>query len=237
MAGGRKMLEAENAVKPAIVLVHGVWLDASSWLEVIKELGHKGYAVHAAQLPLTSFEDDVAALNRVIQHAGRPVILVGHSYGGAVISAAGNHDSVLKLVYITALVPEPDQPFGAILGQNPPASQVEMKPDAEGFIWADVEGFQDAIAHDIHRGRVTSFVAVQKPFAGKVFEASIPDPAWQSRPSWYLVTTDDRILNPKTQHALAARINATVHEVATSHLPQVARAQAVIDIILDAAEA
>jgi len=226
-----------SETKPTIVLAHGVWLDGSSWTEVIKELGHKGYGVHAAQLPLTSFEDDVAAVKRVIAHTSGPVVLVGHSYGGAVISAAGNAASVAKLVFITALVPEPGQPFGAILGQNPPAAQIEMKPDAEGFIWVDAAGFHDAIAHDIHRGLVNLAVAVQKPFAAKVFEATIPDPAWQSKPSWYLVTTEDRILNPKTQRAMASHIKAKVHEVATSHLPQVAKPQAVIDIIIEAAEA
>jgi pimeloyl-ACP methyl ester carboxylesterase len=224
-----------EAAKPKIVLVHGVWLDGSSWSEVIRDLSHKGFEVHAAQIPLTSFEEDVAAVKRSIDHAGEPVVLVGHSYGGAVISAAGNHANVEKLVYIAALAPNPGQPCGALLAENPPAAQVEMKPDAEGFIWANVAGFQDAIAHDVHPKLVNLAVAVQKPFASKIFEGSIPNPAWQTKPSWYLVTTEDRILNPKTQHAMATRINAKVHEVASSHLPQVARPHAVIDIILEAA--
>lgn len=229
--------EAANtsSAKPAIVLVHGVWCDGSAWTEVIKDLGHQGYEVHAAQIPLTSFEEDVAATKRVIDHFGGPVILVGHSYGGAVISEAGNDERVSKLVYITALAPAAGQPVGASLGENPPAAKIEMKPDAEGFIWADAKGFADAIAHDIHRGLVNLAVAVQKPFAAKVFEATVAAPAWQSKPSWYLVTTEDRILNPITQRAMAKRINAKVHEVATSHLPMIANAKAVVDIIVEAA--
>jgi pimeloyl-ACP methyl ester carboxylesterase len=223
------------AGKPKIVMVHGVWLDGSSWAEVIRDLVHRGYEAYAAQIPLSSFEADVAAVKRTIDHAGAPVVLVGHSYGGAVISAAGNHASVQKLVYIAALAPAPGQPCGALLGENPPAAQVEMKPEAEGFIWADAAGFQDAIANDIHPRLINLSVAVQKPFAGSIFQASVPNPAWQSKPSWYLITSEDRILNPKTQRAMAQRINAKVHEVASSHLPQIAKPHAVVDIVVEAA--
>jgi pimeloyl-ACP methyl ester carboxylesterase len=225
----------EKNAKPKIVLVHGVWSDGSAWAEVIKHLGHGGYQVYAAQIPLTSFEEDVAATKRTIEHAGGPVVLVGHSYGGAVITAAGNSEHVTKLVYIAAFAPEAGQPFGSLLGENPPAAQVEIKPDKDGFVWADAPMFQDAVAHDVHRGLVNLAVAVQKPYAAKEFEATVSDPAWKAKPGWYLVTTEDRILNPKTQHAMAKRINATVREVATSHLPLIANPQAVVDIILEAA--
>lgn len=225
---------AETA-KPKIVLVHGVWSDGSAWAEVIKELGHQGYQVLAAQIPLTTFEEDVAATKRTLDRAGAPVVLVGHSYGGAVISAAGNHPNVQKLVYVTAFAPAPNQPFGELMAENPPATQSELKPDEHGFIWADAAGFQDAIAHDVHRGLINLAVAVQKPFAANLFDSSIPNPAWQSKPSWYLVTSEDRILNPKTQRAMAERIHATVHEVATSHLVPIANSKAVVDIILEAA--
>ena len=224
-----------TAGKPKIVLVHGVWLDGSSWAEVIRDLVHRGYEVHAAQLPLTSFEADVAAVNRTINHAGAPIILVGHSYGGAVISAAGNSELVEKLVYIAAVVPQPGQPFGAVMAENPPAAHVQMKPVAEGFIWADTSDFHDAMAHDIHRSLVELAVAVQKPFAGKLFAASLPNPAWQSKPSWYLIATEDRILNPITQRAIVQRINAKAHGVASSHLPQVAKPHSVVEIIVHAA--
>jgi pimeloyl-ACP methyl ester carboxylesterase len=224
-----------DEAKKKIVLVHGVWLDGSSWTEVIKELGHKGYEVHAVQLPLNSFEDDVAATNRVINHVGGPVVLVGHSYGGAVTSAAGTNPHVEKLVYIAAFAPQPGQVFGELMGMNPPTANVQIVPDAEGYLWVDAPAFADAIAHDIHRGLVNLAVAVQNPYAASLFGASVADPAWQHKPSWYLVTTEDRILSPKTQHTMAKSIGAKVHEVATSHHPLIANPQAVVAIIEEAA--
>ena len=225
----------EASGKPKIVLVHGVWADGSSWAEVIKEIGHKGYQVQAAQLPLTSFEEDVAAATRAIQHVGGPVILVGHSYGGAVVTAAGNHPNVEKLVYITAFAPEAGQPFGAIMGENPPAAMIDLKPDADGFLWATAAMFQEAIAQDLHRGLSNLAAAVQKPYAVKLFETSLQEPAWRSKPSYYLVTTEDRVLNPKTQRALAEKMKAKVHEVAASHMVLLSKAEAVADIIVEAA--
>ena len=225
----------EETAKKNIVLVHGVWIDGSSWAEVIKLLAHQGHKVYAAQLPLNSFEDDVATVHRLLHHVDGPVILVGHSYGGAVISAAGNHKNVEKLVYITAFAPDPKQVFGSILGINPPAASLNLAPDADGYLWIDAPTMQDAIAHDVHRGLVNLAVAVQNPYHVKLFEASIPDPAWQHKPSYYLVTSDDRILNPLTQRAMAEKIGATVKEVASSHLPLVSQPQAVADIIHEAA--
>jgi pimeloyl-ACP methyl ester carboxylesterase len=222
--------------KPQIVLVHGVWCDGSIWREVITLLAHQGFHVSAAQIPLTSFEDDVAALNRTLDHQEGPVVLVGHSYGGGVISEAGNHPKVEKLVYITAFAPQPGEVLGQIMGKNPPAAQVEMKPDNHGLVWATSAQFEDAIAHDIHRGLVHLAVAVQKPFAMKIFEASVAKPAWQGKPSWYLVTGEDRILNPNTQRDMAAAIKATVKEVPTSHLPLLSNPEAVAGIIAEAAQ-
>lgn len=226
---------AEEQAKATIVLVHGVWSDGSIWREVITLLGHKGHKAVAAQIPLTSFEEDVAATKRLIDHQDGPVILVGHSYGGAVISEAGNNPRVTKLVYITAFAPDAGQKFGELMMENPPAAHVELKPDAEGFVWATAPVLQDALAHDIHRGLVNLAVAVQKPFAIKLFESSIKNPAWKSKPSWFLVTTEDRLLNPKTQHAMAKRINATVKETPSSHLAPVSKPEAVAEIIEEAA--
>ena len=224
----------EQTAKKNIVLVHGVWIDGSSWAEVIKLLAHAGHKVYAAQLPLSSFEDDVATVHRLLHHVDGPVILVGHSYAGAVISAAGNHKNVEKLVYITAFAPDPNQAFGSILGINPPAASLNLSPDSEGYLWIDAPTMQDAIAHDVHRGLVNLAVAVQKPYAAKLFESSIPDPAWQHKPSYYLVTSEDRILNPTTQREMARKINATVREVASSHMPLISQPQAVADIIIEA---
>jgi pimeloyl-ACP methyl ester carboxylesterase len=223
--------------KPNIVLVHGVWSDGSIWREVITLLAHQGFRVSAAQIPLTSFEDDVAAVNRALDYQPGPVVLVGHSYGGGVISAAGNHAKVEKLVYITAFAPQPGEVLGQILGKNPPAAKIEMKPDEHGFIWATSEQYQDAMAHDIHRGLVHLAVAVQKPFAARIFDASVAEPAWQSKRSWYLITTEDRILNPLTQRGMAVAIGAKVHETPTSHMPLLSNPEGVAAIIAEAANA
>jgi pimeloyl-ACP methyl ester carboxylesterase len=222
--------------RPSVLLIHGVWCDGSIWREVITLLAHEGFRVTAVQIPLTTFAEDVAAVHRALDHAEGPVVLVGHSYGGGVISEAGNHAKVAKLVYITAFAPQPGEVFGSIMSKNPPAAQLEMEPDAHGFIWATFEQFQDAIAHDIHRGLVHLAVAVQKPFAAAIFGASVASPAWQAKPSWYLVTTEDRILNPKTQRAMAKQIKATVQEIPTSHLPLLSNPEAVAEMITEAAQ-
>lgn len=231
------VLYAMPEINPTIVLVHGVWCDGSIWREVITLLAHRGFRVIAAQISLASFEDDVTAVRRTLDYQPGPIVLVGHSYGGSVISAAGNHPSVDKLVYITAFAPHPGEVLGQILGKNPPAANVELKPDDHGFIWATSEQFQDAMAHDIHGDLVHLAVAVQKPFAAAIFDASVSQPAWQSKPSWYLVTTEDRILSPRTQRDMAAAIRATIHEISTSHLPMLSRPEAVVEIIAEAAQA
>jgi pimeloyl-ACP methyl ester carboxylesterase len=223
--------------KPSILLVHGVWSDGSVWREVIALLAHQGFPVKAAQIPLTSFEEDVAAVNRALGQLEGPVVLVGHSYGGGVVSEAGNDPKVAKLVYIAALAPQPGEVLGAILGRNPPAANIEMQPDAHGFIWATADQYRDAMAHDIHRGLVHLAVAVQKPFAAQIFGASVASPAWKAKPSWYLIATEDRILSPKTQHEIAAAINAQTRETATSHMPQLSNPEAVAAIIAEAAQA
>jgi pimeloyl-ACP methyl ester carboxylesterase len=223
--------------KPGIVLVHGVWSDGSIWREVITLLAHQGYRVRAAQIPLTSFAEDVAFATRTIDHAEGPVVLVGHSYGGGVISDAGHHSKVENLVYIAALASLPEEPLGAVLGRRPPAVHVEMQPDQNGFIWATTDQFREALAHDAPRGAVNLAITVQKPFHPGIFGASIAKPAWQSKPSWYLIATEDRILSPETQHELAAAIHAEKREVASSHIPMLSNPEAVARIIAEAAEA
>ncbi len=221
-----------------IVLVHGVWMDASVWRDVIPALQQAGHSVHGVQLPLTSFEDDVAATRRVLGHAAGDITLVGHSYGGAVITAAAAEDArVKKLVYIAGLAAEAGEVFGALMGMKPPAAQIDLQPDAEGFLWVTAEQFQDALAHDVPHEQIALLTAVQKPYAAKLFGASLPLPAWKTRPSWYLVAAVDRILSPTTQRILAQRIGATMREVDASHTPQLSKPQAVLAIIQEAAAA
>ncbi len=226
--------EREGQPKVSIVLVHGVWCDGSSWREVLTPLAHAGHKVYAAQMPLTSFDGDVAALERLLDHVVGDVVLVGHSYGGAVISAVGGHEKVKMLVYLAGLAPDAGESIGSGLTRNPPAAQMHMGPDQHGFVWATAELVSDAIAQDIHRGMVHFAVAVQKPYAHKLFEARLPNPAWKLRPTAYLVATEDRILNPKTQRAFAERMGAKTREVASSHLVIVSHPDEVVDFIQDA---
>lgn len=221
----------------SIVLVHGVWADGSSWREVLSLLSHSGHKVYAAQLPLTSFDADVAAVERLLDHVVGPVLLVGHSYGGAIISATGGHEKVKKLVYIAAFAPNAGEPLGALLGINPPSAHVELGPDRHGFVWASAAVLADAVAHDLHRDLIHLAVAVQKPYAHTLFEATVPSPAWKTRPSAYLIATEDRILSPKTQHALAERIAAVRGEVASSHLVPVSHPAQTAEFILEQAAA
>ena len=217
--------------KGTIVLVHGAWSDGSAWTNVLVALAHEGFAVHAAQLPLKSYEGDVAAAELLLDHVEGPVLLVGHSYAGAVISAAGNHAKVKALAYVTAFAPEADEVFGTLMAMHPAEEQMTIGPDASGFLWMDAAFAANALGHDLHRGIINLAVAVQKPTSYKLFEGKLSQPAWKRKPSAYLVTTEDRILAPETQRVLAKRINARTEEVAASHLVILSQPEAVTQFI------
>ena len=224
-----------DAKKPTIVLVHGAWSDGTIWKDVLLQLAHEGYPVQAAQIPLKSFESDVAAVELTLDHVEGPVLLVGHSYAGAVISAAGDHPKVAALAYVAALVPEAGETIGSLLAMHPSEARMTIGPDATGFLWLDAEFGTDALGHDLHRGIIHLAVAVQKPASYKIFEAKLTDPAWKRKPSSYLIATEDRILAPETQRVLAKRINARVEEVAASHLVVLSQPEAVAQFIRNSA--
>ena len=230
------MSEHAAAQKINIILVHGVWCDGSTWREVMTPLVAAGHKVYAAQMPLTSFDGDVAAVERLLDHVVGPVVLVGHSYGGAVITAVGGHEKVKKLVYLTAFAPDVNEPFGSLLMIHPPAAHFELGPDQHGFVWATAAIFADAVAHDINPEEVDFAVAVQKPYAHKLFLATVQSPAWKIRPSAYLVTTEDRIFDPRTQRMLAERMGATTHEIPSSHHVAAAYPTEVAAFILEAVD-
>ena len=218
-----------------IVLAHGAWLDAGAWREVLIFLAHEGYRVRAAQLPFKSFEGDVAAVELLLDHVAGPVLLVGHSYAGAVISAAGSHPKVRALGFVAAFAPDADEPFNALLAMHPAASKAVIGPDASGYLWIDAEYAADALGHDLHRGILNLLVATQKPVSYRVFEAKLSDPAWRAKPSHYLVATEDRILAPQTQRVLAKRIGARVEEVTASYLLLLSQAAAVAQFLRNSA--
>jgi len=228
-------MSAERS-KGTIVFVHGAWCDASVWSNVLMPLAHEGFRIHGAQLGLESYAGDLAALNGLLDHVEGPILLVGHSYAGAVITAAGNHEKVKALAYVTAFAPEAGEIFGTIMGMFPAEEQLTLAPDSRGFLWLTAEFAGRALGHDLHRGVINLAVALQRPTNAAIFGESLSNPAWKTKPSAYLVTTDDKILSPETQHALAKRIGARTEEVAASHLVHLSQPQAVTDFVRTSAQ-
>lgn len=222
---------------PNIVLVHGAFADGSSWSEVVRLLQRKGYNVTAVQNPLTSLADDVAATRRVLARQKGPVLLVGHSWAGAVITEAGNADNVKGLVYLSALAPDDNESVADLLARL--HSPMEgLAPDAEGLVWLDEpDAYRNVMAGDVPPARVRILAATQQPIAASAFTGKVSHAAWRSKPSWYLVTEKDHALPPKVQRQLAHQIGARIKSVDSSHMSMVAHPQVVADLIDRAARA
>ena len=220
-----------------VVLVHGAWADGSSWKDVILGLERQGLRVIAAPIPLTSLGDDTAALKRAMARTEGPVILAGHAYAGAVIATA--YDERLKaLVYIAGLAPDKGETVAQVFyrdEQHPQAPQ--LVPDADGFIWMPDEGFRNAFSQHATAEQIALSAAVQRPISVKCIQEPVPTPAWRSRPSWFLIAEEDRMINPKTQHFMAERMGATRRALAVDHTPLLTAPKNVVEIILDAARA
>jgi len=216
-----------------VLLVHGAWADGSCWAKVIPLLEAKGLRVTAAQIPLTSLEDDVAVTRRLLSTISAPTILVGHSYGGAVITAAGGHSPNVKgLVYITAFGLDEGESLASLSQQGPaPAGASAVEPDAQGFLWINRARFHDAFAADATEAEAAVMAVVQKPLGVASFTASCGVPAWKTVPSWYLQCTDDQMIPPPAQGFMAERMGATVRSVAASHAVFMAHPGEVADII------
>jgi pimeloyl-ACP methyl ester carboxylesterase len=227
----------EKSAKPAIVLVHGAFADGSGWNHVIPLLEKAGYTVTAVQNPLTSLADDVATTRRVVDAQKSPVVLVGHSYGGAVITVAATGSTNVKaLVYVAAFAPDAGDSLGALLKSMAPSDiGPALAPDAGGFIYIDRAKFHDVFAKDVKPAAARLMAATQKPIFGPIFETPCPSAAWKTIPSWYLVATEDRAINPDLQRFMAKRIKATTSEVKASHVPFITRPKEVAKIIEAAA--
>lgn len=222
-----------------VVLVHGAWADGSCWAKVIPLLEAKGLRVTSAQIPLTSLADDIAATRRVLATIAAPTILVGHSYGGAVITGAGVDAANVKgLVYITAFGLDEGESLASLSEQGPaPAGASAVEPDAQGFLWINRARFHDAFAADATAAEAALMAVVQKPLSVAAFTDKSGAPAWKSLPSWYLHCTDDQMIPPPAQAFLAERMGATVRSVAASHAVFMAHPREVAEIIGLAAEA
>jgi pimeloyl-ACP methyl ester carboxylesterase len=225
--------------KPAIVLVHGAFADGSSWARVIPILENNGYTVIAVQNPLTSLADDVVTTRRVITAQEGPVVVVGHSYGGAVITAAAaGSPNVKALVYIAAFAPEVDEVLAAPGAKfAPPALSSALVPDAAGFLYVDRTKFHDVVCKDVPLADARVAAATQKPVSGSVFTAPVPGGAWKTIPSWYIVASEDQAINPELERFYAKRMGATTTEIKSSHVPFLSHPRDVARVIEAAATA
>ncbi len=219
-----------------VILVHGAWADGSSWSRVIPLLSDKGMPVTAVQLPLTSFDADVAAVRRAIALAEGEVILVGHSYAGAVIGEAGNADKVKRLVYIDAFAPDTGESVASLFaGFSDAPLNSEIRPDAEGFLSLTSRGIGTLFAQDVDAASQAILHATQGPVNGAALGGTLTAAAWHSRPVFYLIGENDLAILPAEQEWMATRMNATIHRVASSHVPMLSHPQVVADFIALAA--
>jgi pimeloyl-ACP methyl ester carboxylesterase len=222
-----------------IVLIHGAWADASSWSGVIRRLQKAGYQVTAVQLGLASLDDDVARTRGVLASQTGPTLLVAHSYGGAVITQLGpDAPNVVGLVYESAFAPDEGETMKALINGGPqPAGATAIRPDKQGYLWLDPDGFIKFFAPDVNPVEARVMEAVQKPIsAGTLLgDEKFGPPAWKSFPTWFLITENDQMLPPAAQHLFAKRMNATVTSVAGSHVSMVSHPDAVADFIMKAA--
>ena len=230
--------ERAGAGKPTIVLVHGAFADASAWARVIPLLERAGYPVVAVQNPLTAFDADVATTRRIIDAQPGPVVAVGHSYGGAVITqAAAGSDKVRALVYVAAFAPDAGETVGGLWGQHPAPMAQALVTDAGGFVWLDRSKLRDVFARDLPEAETRVMAATQKPIHGSAFQASLTAAAWRSVPSWFLVATEDRSISPELLRLYAGRAKGTTIEVASSHVPFLSHPAEVSRLIEQAATA
>lgn len=227
----------KNAFPPnsALILVHAAWADGSCWSNVILPLQQHGLRVICAPIPMTTLTDDAAALSRVLERTSGPVVLVGHAYSGAVIAAV-REERVKSLVYVAGLAPDEGEPVGKVFYRDEAhADQPKMVPDAHNLVWMPEDAFGRALAHKASTDQVSIAAALQRPIALPCVQEPVPKPLWKSKPTWYLVAEEDRMINPKTQHFMAERMRAKIHAHRVDHTPMYSEPDVVVDVILEAA--
>ena len=225
--------------KPSIVLVHGAFADGSGWSKIIPLLERDGYAVTAVQNPLSALAEDIATTRRVIEAQKGPVVVVGHSYGGAVITgAAAGNANVKALVYVNAFAPDDGEKINAGSEKYPPPPlSSELVSDTAGFLYIDRAKFREAFCADLSVAEARVMAATQKPLSKSVFDATISGAAWKSIPSWYIVGTQDQAINPDFERFLAKRMGAKTTEIKSSHVPFISHPTEVARLIEQAARA
>jgi pimeloyl-ACP methyl ester carboxylesterase len=218
------------------VLVHGGFVDGSGWRGVYDLLKQDGYNIAVVQNPTLSLEGDVAATRQVIDAQDGPVVLVGHSYGGAVITEAGTDPNVAALVYIAAFAPDAGESVNTLIADPPPGAPVPpILPPKDGFLFLDREKFHDSFAGDLPAAQAAFMADSQVPWGVAALGGSITEPAWRVKPSWYLIATDDRMIPPPAQRVMSERAGSTVVEAAGSHSIYISQPAAVAALIEQAA--
>lgn len=239
--GSEEVLMSQTS-KPAgvrnVVLVHGGFVDGAGWEGVYRALRKDGYAVSIVQNPTTSLADDVAVTKRTVAAQNGPVILVGHSYGGAVITEAGNDPNVVGLVYVAAFAPDKGESVSSLIKDPPAGAPVPpILPPQDGYLFLDKAKFPASFAADVDAERAAFMADSQVPWGVAALSGTISEPAWKTRPSWYLVATDDKMIPPDAQRAMSKRAGSRVVEVKASHAVYVSQPQSVASLIADAAKA
>jgi pimeloyl-ACP methyl ester carboxylesterase len=220
-----------------IVLVHGGFVDGSGWEDVYQTLKKDGYNVAIVQNPTISLADDVAATKRVIHAQNGPVILVGHSYGGVVITEAGNDPQVAGLVYVAAFAPDKGESVSTLIKDPPPGAPVPpILPPQNGYLLLDKSKFPASFAGDVEEEKAAFMADSQVPWGVEALSGAIGEPAWKSKPSWYMVATDDKMIPPPAQRLMSERAGSKVVEVAGSHAIYVSQPKAVAALIKEAAK-
>ncbi|MEU9335026.1 alpha/beta hydrolase [Streptomyces sp. NPDC048290] len=227
------------AAKPAIVLVHGFWGGAAHWAKVIPELHRRGFTdLHAVENPLTSLAEDAERTRKMVRQIDGPVVLVGHSYGGAVITEAGDLPNVTGLVYIAAFAPDAGESPGGISQEKPPAAFDNIAPDSDGYLWVRQDKFHDSFCQDLTEEEGLVMGVTQKAPLASTFGDAITVPAWRAKPTWYQVSTGDRMIHPDNERRMAARMNPRkTIELDSSHASLASQPGPVTDLIEDAAGA
>jgi pimeloyl-ACP methyl ester carboxylesterase len=222
---------------PTVVIAHGAWVDATSWREVIALLQLKGLSVIAVQNPLSALADDVDAVIRTIDHLPRPIVLVGHGYGGTVITQAGNHSSVAALVYVSAFAPDiGESTTDARKDYPPPPCIGRFDVDAGGFLYLAPDAVREFLAHDLPAIESSVLAAAQKPIRASALLDRVTEAAWHTKPSWYALTDEDRMISPTLQREIANRIDARVLVLRAGHVPFLSKPKETADAILAAVD-
>jgi pimeloyl-ACP methyl ester carboxylesterase len=230
------MPTASPSAARKVVLVHGGFVDGSGWEAVYRALRRDGYEVSVVQNPTVSLSDDVRVTKRAIAVKKGPVILVGHSYGGVVITEAGNDPKVVGLVYIAAFAPDKGESVSSLIKDPPPGAPVPpILPPQDGYLFLDRAKFRSSFAADVDAGKAEFMADSQVPWGVEALDGAISLPAWSTKPSWYLVATDDRMIPPPAQRLMAKRAGAVVVEVAGSHSVYISHPDAVVGLIAKAA--